>query len=64
MGFLAQIFKIIFGALLGKAVELAEREDTVEDAHMDLESFDPDSNDLAGLDRFDGLLDEESSRLS
>lgn len=64
MGFLAMIFKIIFGALLDKGVELADREDIVEDAYSELESLDPGDSDLDGFDRFDGLFDEAGSRLS
>ena len=63
MSFLIEILKAIFGIGLDKAVELADREDTVEDAYAALESLDPGDSDLDGFDRFDGLFDETGSGL-
>ncbi len=63
MSFLIEILKAIFGIGLDKVVELADREDTVEDVTADLDSLDVDDSDLDGLDRFDGLLDEAGGGL-
>lgn len=60
MSFLIELLKAIFGLGLDKVVELADREDTVEDVTADLDSLDVDSSDLDGLDRFNGLLDPEN----
>lgn len=50
------LFKVFVEAFLHETVELAKREDTVEDADPDLESILSEPVDLSG---FDGLLDTD-----
>ena len=61
----AALLKILIEAIFGEVVELAKREDTIEDAEPVLDSLEVVDNDdgLGHFDIFDGLLDSDKSAL-
>ena len=60
MSIILDLLKSILGAVIGELFVQARMEDTVEDSEPILEDFDVDHDpdDLAHLDIFDGVLDE------
>ncbi|KKN73358.1 hypothetical protein LCGC14_0401710 [marine sediment metagenome] len=60
MSIILDLLKSIIGAVIGELFDQLRMEDTVEDTRPLLEDFDVDRgpDDMAHLDIFDGVLDE------
>ncbi len=56
MSFLTSLLKVFLGIFLQETIELAKREDTVEDAETELDTLLSEPVDLSG---FDGLLNSD-----